>query len=206
MEAKLVKEYEAMLPPVDKLEDIVAKGKVMDLLVDAKLKLTDVKKADFTAWQMDPEKFVIKHNPKMYEELMAVGYHPKLRELMGVINIKLPYGYGGTCPRCFGSMEYVRFYVDWRNDGDFTDIWEDQGLGQVHVYDPGAANERKLPLEYAVRKGVKLPPHIFNYLESKCLVRRVRAILSWVHVPPSGHPNWKPFWGNVFETNIRFHR
>lgn len=206
MEKKLIKEYEEMLPPVDTIESIVAKGKLEPILIDAKLKLAGVNKGDFAAWEKDPVKFVCKHNPKAYEELMAVGYHPQLRELMGVINIKLPYGFCGKCPNGTGSMEYVRFYVDWRNDGDFTDIWEDQGLGQVHVFDPGAANDDKLPLEYAVKKSIKLPDNILKRLESRCLVRRVRAILSWVTVPPAKHPKWRPFWGNVFETNIRFHR
>lgn len=80
------------------------------------------------------------------------------------------------------------------------------GVSKVHFFDPGAANDRKLPLECAVKKGIKLPPNILNMLEGICLVRRVRAILSWVTAPPSGNPNWKPFWGNAFETNIRFHR
>lgn len=206
MEEKLIKEYELMLPTVDTLESVVAKGKLEPLLLNAKLKLANVKPDDFKAWEKDPVKFVCKHNPKAYEEIMAVGYHPQLREFMGVVNIKLPYGYGGTCPKCVGSTEYVRFYLDWRDDGDFNDVWEDQGLGSVHVFDPGAANDRKLPLEYAVRKGVKLPDWLLKRLQEKCAVRRVRAILSWVTVPPAGSPNWKPFWGNVFETKVRFHK
>ncbi len=206
MEKKLIKEYEAMLPQADTLESIVAKGKLEPLLIDAKLKLAGVKKDNFIKWKKDPEKFKFMHNPIMYEELMAVGYHPRQRELKGVINIKLPYGYGGTCPRCLGSMEYVRFYLNWNLDGDFTDMWEDQGLGSVHVYDPGAAHENELPLEYAVQKRIRLPGRLWEYLEKQCCVRRVRAILSWVTIPPAGQPNWPPFWGNVFETNIRFHR
>jgi len=206
MEKKLIKEYEAMLPSTDTLESVVAKGKLEPILIDAKLKLSNVKKDDFIKWKGDPEKFKWKHNPKMYEELMAVGYHPLRRELMGVVNIKLPYGFGGTCPKFTGSMEYVRFYIDWRRDGDFTDMWEDQGLGSVHVFDPGAAHDTELPLEYAVKKRVRFPNWLWEKLESRCSVRRVRAVCSWVTVPPANRPNWQPFWGNVFETNIRFHK
>jgi len=106
-----------------------------------------------------------------------------------------------------GSMEYVRFYIDWRRDDDFTDMWEDQGLGSVHVFDPGAAaHDTELPLEYAVKKRVRFPNWLWEKLESRCSVRRVRAVCSWVTVPPANRPNWQPFWGNVFEINIRFHK
>ncbi len=205
MEEKLVKEYKAMLPSIESLESFVAKGKLKPTLINAKLKLSGVKADDFKVWKKDPMKYVCKHDQVMYEELMAVGYHPQMRELKAVINLKLPYGFGGNCPQCPGSMEYVRFYVDWTTDGDYLDIWEDQGLAGVHVFDPGAANDGKLPLEYAVQKHIRFPGRLWKYLEAKCAVRRVRAILSWVTVPPAGQPDWKPFWGNVFETNIRFH-
>ncbi len=67
-------------------------------------------------------------------------------------------------------------------------------------------NEKKLPIEYAVRKGIGMPKELLVKLESGCAVRRVRAILSWVTMPPARRPNWKPFWGNVVETHIRFHK
>ncbi|CEG12767.1 hypothetical protein MSIBF_A270001 [groundwater metagenome] len=168
--------------------------------------MSGIKKEEFTKWKENPNIYICKHNPTVYEQLMAVCYHPQLRELMGVIYVKLPYGYCGSCPNGIGSTEYVRFYVDWRNDGDFTDLCEDQGLGSVHVFDPGKENEKKLPIEYAVRKGVRMPKELLVKLESICAVRRVRAILSWVTIPPAGNPNWKPFWGNVVETHIRFHK
>jgi hypothetical protein len=206
MEKKLVEEYEKMLPSTETMESVVAKGKLEPVLIDAKLKLAGIKKADFTEWEKNPEEYVCKHDQKRYEELICVGYHPQLRELKAVMNIKLPYGYGGNCPKHPGSMQYVRFYLDWTNDGLFTGWWEDQGIGSVHVFDPGAANDRKLPLEYAVQKRLDLPGWLWDNLEGKCCVRRVRAILSWSKEPPPIKPKWKPFWGNVFETNIRFHK
>lgn len=205
MDEKLIKEYNAMLPVGDSLESIVAKGKVEDVLNNAKLVLSGIKKDDFLAWKKDPVKFVCKHDPMHYEQLIAVGYHPQIRELMGVVYVKQPYGYGGGCG-AIGSMEYVRFYVDWRGDGDFTDVWEDQGIGSVRVLDPTAGNSNKLPIEYAVKQRIKLPKLILEILEVRCHVRRVRAILSWNSIPPVGMPHWKPFWGNVVETNIRFHK
>ncbi len=142
MDEKLIKEYKAMLPVTDTLESIVAKGKIEHALINAKLELSGIKKEEFLKWKENPSNFVCKHNPTAYEQLMAVGYHPQLRELMGVVYIKLPYGYCGSCPNGIGSTEYVRFYVDWRDYGDFTDVWEDQGLGRVHVFDPGKENEK----------------------------------------------------------------
>ena len=206
MDEKLVEKYKAMLPATDSLKSMVSKGKIEHALINAKLALAEVSKDEFMKWKGSPMKFVCKHDQKKYEELMAVGYHPQLRELMGVIYVKQPYGYCGSCPSGMGSMEYVRFYVNWTNDGDFTDIWEDQGLGRVHVFDPGSGNKRRLPIEYAVRRRVIMPPGLLKMLEEGCKVRRVRAILSWVTIPPARRPNWKPFWGNVVETNIRFHR
>ena len=206
MDEKLVKEYKAMLPGTDTLESIVAKGQIRDVMINARLWLLGIKKDEFIKWKENPMKFVWKHNQTAYEKLVAVGYHPQLRELMGVIYIKRQYGYGGSCPNGFGSPEYVRFYVDWTNNGNFTDLWENQGLGRVHVFDPRKGNVNKLPIEYAVRKGTIMPKKLLSMLESICAVRRVRAILSWAIIPPAGQPNWKPFWGNVVETNIRFHR
>jgi len=203
MDEKLVKEYKAMLPGTDTLESIVAKGQIRDVMINARLWLLGIKKDEFIKWKENPMKFVWKHNQTAYEKLVAVGYHPQLRELMGVIYIKRQYGYGGSCPNGFGSPEYVRFYVDWTNNGNFTDLWENQGLGRVHVFDPRKGNVNKLPIEYAVRKGIIMPKKLLSMLESICAVRRVRAILSWAIIPPPGQPNWNPFWGNVVETHIQ---
>lgn len=206
MDEKLVNEYNEMLPVADSLESVVAKGKIEHALIKAKLALDGIKIDDFLAWKKNPIKYVCKHDQKKYEELMAVGYHPQIRELMGVIYVKQPYGFGGSCPQSIGSMEFIRFYVNWTNDGDFNDAWEDQGVGRVHVFDPGNENKKKLPLEYAAERRIFFPPNILKKLESKCQVRSVRAILSWTTIPPAHRPDWKPFWGNVIDTNIRFHK
>ncbi|MBN1236579.1 MAG: hypothetical protein JW999_11130 [Methanotrichaceae archaeon] len=206
MDEGLIKEAEAMLPTIDTLNSLMAKGKLINVLNDYKLKVAKINPEDFTSWTKNPEKFVCKHNPKQYEELMAVGYHPNERELVGVIHVKLPYGFGGSCPNSIGSMEYVRFYVDWRNDGDFVDAFEDQNVSRVHVFDAGSKNERKMPLEYSVMRRLEFPEFLLSLLEQNCAVRKVRAILSWNIMPPAGAPHWKPFWGNVFETTIRFHK
>ncbi len=175
----------------------------MSMLMDTRLKLAGIKKDDFLAWQKAPvEPFA---GSTYYEELMAVGYHPQLRELMGVINVKQTNGYNGSCPGSYGSAQYVRFYVNWSDSGTFTDSWEDQGVGTVYVFDPGTANSGKLPLMYSVRKSIMFPGSLLNHLVGGCAVKKVRAILSWATPPPSGQPNWQPGWGNVINTNVRFH-
>ena len=61
----------------------------------------------------------MKFNTK-YEELECLGFYPEQDLLEAIIAVKLPYGYKtDLCHQ--GSFEYVRFFVDWNNDGDFKD-------------------------------------------------------------------------------------
>src|SRR5687768_7694775 len=55
-----------------------------------------------------------------FEEIGCVGYHPVLSELTATIKIKRPNGYGGG-PCTAGSVEYVRFFVDYGSG------WNDVG-------------------------------------------------------------------------------
>ncbi len=125
-----------------------------------------------------------------YEELMCVGFHPHLDQLEAVVYVKKTYGYsGGICSN--GSMEYVRFYVDWKNDGH----WSDVGMTAFRAYDvPGVK-----PLEYAV----VLP---INPRKSPCTkenLPKVRAILSWQTPPPADAPDHEPVWGNAKDGRIQ---
>lgn len=125
-----------------------------------------------------------------YEELVCLGYDPGHERLDAVVHVKREYGYhGDVCSE--GSTEYVRFYVDWENDG----TWEDVGLASTDVYDiPG-----EKPLEYAVS-------HALDPDEKPCSVEQlpaVRAVLSWNHPPPAGQPNYTPVWGNVLDARIQ---
>ena len=73
----------------------------------------------------------IKYNTS-YEELTCVGLWPERNLLEATIEVKLPYGFlGNTCLR--GSYEYVRFFIDWNDDGDFVDLNEDVGVASVNV-------------------------------------------------------------------------
>jgi hypothetical protein len=206
MDEKAIKEYKESMPRGASIEEMFSRGRPGELLADARQKLSQLDRGQYDAWKKSPLKALSGYDPTAYEQLMAVGYDPTLHELMGIIHLKLPYGYGGPCPTSIGSIMYVRSYIDLTGDGDFLDPMEDQGSARGHVYDPDAANQNRLPLEYAVSRRIILRPAVMDLLEKKCEVRRMRAILSWNVEPAGGNPNWIPFWGNVLNTWIRFHR
>ncbi|MGB5516412.1 MAG: hypothetical protein WBP36_18000 [Thermoanaerobaculia bacterium] len=133
-----------------------------------------------------------------YEQLDCLGFYPEVDLLEAILQVKLPYGYNGTlCTK--GSLEYVRFFVDWDGDGDFDDPSEDVGLASVNVHDiadaGGPCLEATKPLSYAL--SVKLDPSR-EYCKTPKLVK-VRAILSWETPPTPGDPNYPVVWGNVLE-------
>ena len=125
-----------------------------------------------------------------YEELTCVGYEPTTERLEAVVHVKRDYGYGGDICSS-GTPEYVRFYVDWENDG----TWEDVGMASFTAYDiPGDK-----PLEYGVSLQLD-PDKKFCTVEN---LPNVRAILSWNHPPPANSPNYPPVWGNVLDSRIQ---
>lgn len=131
-----------------------------------------------------------KKNDTSYEELKCVGYNPHLKQLHAVVHVKKDYGYlGGICS--IGSPEYVRFYVDWNNDGH----WIDAGLTRFTAFDlPGDK-----PLEYSVTLDL-------NPKEKMCFIEnlpKVRAILSWNEPPTADDPDYAPVWGNVVDVRIQ---
>ncbi|HEX3027973.1 MAG TPA: hypothetical protein VHT34_01410 [Clostridia bacterium] len=131
---------------------------------------------------------------KNYEEISQLGYNPVHKMLYAIVTTKQNSGYSGSlCNN--GSYEYVRFYVDWNNDGDFKDACEDYGMGSVNVHDiPG-----NKPLNYCI--SVKLNPK-----GKSCKVPylvKVRAILSWNSIPPANSPEYTPVWGEVQECMIQ---
>ncbi|MGH9664101.1 MAG: hypothetical protein ACRD9L_06740, partial [Bryobacteraceae bacterium] len=127
-----------------------------------------------------------------YEELTCVGLWPEKNLLEATIQVKLPFGFlGDLCAK--GSYEYVRFFIDWDNDGDFTDFNEDLGLAAVNVHD--IPQVRRHALCYAVRRSFR--PFLADCQEP--YIVKLRAILSWDIAPPPGNPNFIPIWGNILE-------
>jgi hypothetical protein len=121
-----------------------------------------------------------------YEELDCVGLDTNRGNLVGVVKIKLPYGFnGGLCTA--GSSEYVAFWVDWGSG------YEYEGTATLNTHDISS-----LPaggLEYAVVLPVDLSSHM-KPCSNGAQTAKVRAILSWQTAPPTTNPNYVPVWGN----------
>jgi hypothetical protein len=112
-----------------------------------------------------------------YEEIKCVGYNPHLEQIEAVVFVKKEYGYSGDiCSR--GSTEYVRFYVDWNNNGN----WVDVGMASFKAYDI----PHDKPLEYDVTLKIS-PRERFCKFEN---LPKVRAILSWNLPPEPDEPDW----------------
>ncbi len=119
---------------------------------------------------------------------MCVGYNLSTKQLRAVVHVKQAFGYGGgICSP--GTVEYVRFYIDWNNDGN----WQDVDMVSFRVYNI-LGNK---PLEYAVTLKIDagdVPCHVEK-------LPRVRAILSW-NLPPPADPNYTPTWGSRLDINV----
>lgn len=125
-----------------------------------------------------------------YEQLECIGYNPQLNLLEGVVWIKQEVGYNGDICSA-GTQEFVRFYVDWNNNG----TWVDLGMTSFAAHNiPGAK-----PLEYAVSLAIA-PQEKFCFFDN---LPNVRAILSWNNPPPPGDPAFTPIYGNVLEGHIQ---
>lgn len=133
-----------------------------------------------------------------YEELECVGLNPTQDTLVGVIRVKLPFGYGGD-PCEAGSREYVTFWADFNNNGIFETCL---GTTSVKVYD--IDNIPAGGLEYSVFLPVDLSKYRKPCQEGAVVVP-IRAILSWNVPPPCGNPNYIPVWGNREETLIHIY-
>ncbi|MEN8192864.1 MAG: hypothetical protein ABFS12_08610 [Bacteroidota bacterium] len=137
-----------------------------------------------------------------YEELKCIGFYPELDLLEAVIDVKLPSGYNGNlCSH--GSFEYVSFFIDWDNDGDFSGPDEYLGIANVNVHDISDTKkvclDKTKPLSYALTLQIdskKKPCKIPNLV-------KVKAILSWNNPPDPGNPNFVPVWGNSIEKWIQ---
>jgi hypothetical protein len=133
-----------------------------------------------------------------YEELNCIGFNPEQDVLEAIVDVKSSTGYsGGLCS--YGSFEYVRFFIDWDDDGDFSEPEEDVGVACVNVHDipdeDGRCRQQSKPLYYAI--SVKIDPQRLPCTRPRLV--KVRGILQWNAPPPAGEPDHPPVWGNVME-------
>lgn len=139
---------------------------------------------------------------KKYEDIDCLGFYPEEDLLEAVINIKSSSGYqGDLCST--GSFEYIRFYIDWNGNGNFSDAGDDVGITSINVHDIPNGKEACLegakPLSYAVKLKIDSKK---NSCKSPNIVK-VRAILSWDLPPTPGNPNFIPVWGVVVDKWIQ---
>jgi len=143
----------------------------------------------------------MKYNTK-YEELRCLGFYPEQDLLEAIVDVKLSYGYKGDLCSA-GSFEYVRFFADWNNDGDFEDADEDAGITSVNVHDIDGVSttclDKTKPLSYALTLKIDPEKRVCTFPK----LVKVRAILSWNTPPTEGNPDYSPVWGNVLETWIQ---
>jgi len=130
-----------------------------------------------------------------YEELHCVGLRHVDNALVGVLTVKLPYGYSGSLCTA-GSQEYVAFWADWDNSGTFDEYL---GTAAVNVHD--LPDTPAGGLQYAVSLPVNLAHRMKPCTAPQ--VARIRAILSWHVPPPTSDPNYHPIWGNRVDTLVQ---
>lgn len=133
-----------------------------------------------------------------FEELGCIGYQPVMEELTATIKISRSSGYGGDlCGK--GSMEYVRFFLDY-NDGSG---WKDMGMAAVNVHDIPDSKDcngaLEKPISYIVR--LKIDPK--NIVCSKANLPKLRAVLSWNTPLLPNQPNQTVAWGDMKEAHIQ---
>jgi hypothetical protein len=130
-----------------------------------------------------------------FEELFCLGYNTTERCLEAVLQIKLPFGYGGPCPDSFGSFEVVQFWLDFNNNG----TWDWTATSQVHVFDPCAKDPCQckplMPINYSVLQKVSLPVSLQTKINCRCI--KAKAQLRWNNIG---------FWGNTITKTIRMHK
>jgi hypothetical protein len=134
-----------------------------------------------------------------YESISCLAYNPDTEDMEAVIHINRSNGYGGNL--CSGgSIEYVRFYLDFHDGKGLVD----QGAVAFNVHDIPAENDctgnHVFPLSYALTLKKKTP---WFSLCTTPELPRMRAILSWNHEPPADSPDWAPVWGDRANVDIQ---
>lgn len=136
---------------------------------------------------------LIQGNPA-YEQITCVGYNPQMKSVSAIVRLNKSNGYSGG-PCAHGSREYVRFYIDYKRDGN----WKDLGLAGFTAHD--FSETAKHPACYAVN--LAFNPEVTRCCDGKPVLPVVRAILSWSAAPTANDPDYIPVWGNVLNVNVQ---
>lgn len=134
-----------------------------------------------------------------YEELTCVGYNPDTEIMEATFSIKRSSGFSGNlCTP--GSVEYVRFYLDFHDGAGFID----QGYTGINTHDIPAdkdcQNHSIFPIKYVA--SLKKKTSKISFCGSPVLPT-LKAILSWNQIPEANNPNWPPVWGNAINCDVQ---
>jgi hypothetical protein len=135
-----------------------------------------------------------------YEQLVSIGFDPRLSVLEAIIELKLGYGFNGRlCSN--GSFEYVRFHVRY---GPGLNEWNNVGAAAVNTHDIldvlDCSNASVFPLFYVL--SLPFQPSA----QQNCTLPQlpeIRAILSWNQLPPPSDPFFTPVFGNALDQHIQ---
>jgi hypothetical protein len=131
-----------------------------------------------------------------WEELILAAIDPDAGRLRAIIAIHQPEGYSGLYRR-HGSIEYVRFFIDWDDGTGFHPI----SLAHFKVCDRRQDEEAR---EHSRYRRVFAPFDQERYWASVMngMRPKVKAVLSW-HRVPTLDPYDMPLFGNALESKIR---
>ena len=130
-----------------------------------------------------------------WEELLCAVINPEAGRLMAVVTINQPDGYSGVFRR-HGSIEYVRFFIDWEEGEGYQPI----SLAHFRVSDRTLqAVGTQRPRYWLVSTSFDQERYWGALMNG--IRPRVKAVPSWNQVPGLDH-DFVPMFGNAAESTV----
>ncbi|MET0091219.1 MAG: hypothetical protein ABW068_14595 [Candidatus Thiodiazotropha sp.] len=152
--------------------------------------------ADERSMPWDVVRYAQRHSEVTYwEALLCAAFLPRANKLVAVVSRRQADGYSGLL-RQQGSIEYVRFFVDWDDESRS----HSSGLCQFRVRDTEQIGTvQAVPVCHLV----SVPFEGERYLDARARGRqpKVRAILSWNQLPGLDL-DFRPVFGNRVDSQI----
>ncbi|MEW8508671.1 MAG: hypothetical protein AB2598_18420 [Candidatus Thiodiazotropha sp.] len=131
-----------------------------------------------------------------WEELLCAVFNPNSSSLMAVVSIRQADGYSGIL-RKHGSIEYVRFFVDWGDGMGMRPV----GLSHFKVCDSIDEGVKRTQPSYHL-VSCSFDADRYRYLMKQGVQPKVRAVLSWNRVPDMDE-GFVPMFGNQVDSQIK---
>ncbi|MEL0585265.1 MAG: hypothetical protein AAES65_10360 [Candidatus Thiodiazotropha sp. (ex. Lucinoma kazani)] len=130
-----------------------------------------------------------------WEELLCAAINPNASCLMAIVSVRQMDGYSGILRR-HGSIEYVRFFIDWGDDDGFQAV----GLTHFKVCDAQSGDDySSLPNYHLVSSDFDVDRYREAVMHGA--QPKVRAVLSWNQVPELDL-SFTPVFGNHVDSQI----